>query len=87
MCGIDMQSAAIAVSRIIAQSQLATVGASLTHTRTREGKFDLFEPGAGRDCHSQWPGARSCAEAAETEVKAARAATSVSKVLMLNILG
>ena len=87
MCGIAMQSAAIAVSCIIAQSQLAIEGASFTHTRTREGRFDLLGSGAARDCHSQWPGPRSCAEAAETEVKAARAAAMESRVFMLNILG
>jgi hypothetical protein len=48
-----MQSAAIAVSRIIAQSQLATAVASFAHTRTREGTFDLLGPGTARDCHSQ----------------------------------
>ncbi|KTE20523.1 hypothetical protein ATE67_09730 [Sphingopyxis sp. H050] len=72
---------------IMEQSQLATVGASLTQTRTREGRFDLLGPGAGRDCHSQWPGPRVCADAAETEVKAARAAAIKSRVFMSKILG
>jgi hypothetical protein len=87
LCGIAMQSAAIAVSRIIAQSQLATVGASLTHTRTLEGRFDLFGPGVARECHSQCPGPLVCAEAADADVKAARAAAIESRVFMLNILG
>lgn len=58
----------------------------MTHTRTREGRCDLLGPGADRDCHSQWPGPRSCAEAEDAAVNAASAAASVSRVFMLKSL-
>src|SRR3546814_5952920 len=81
-----MQSAGC--SFIIGQSQLATsFCVSLTQTRTCDGAFDLLGPKVGRDCHSQWPGPRSCAEAAETDVNAASAAARVRIVFMSKILG
>ena len=70
---------------IIEQLQSATsVSPSLTQTRACWGMWDLFGPGVGRDCHSQWPAARSPAWARLEVARVAATAAIVKSVFMTN---